>query len=348
MWDKFSQACLSGNLPAAYLCELPETMITQSEINALFIRVFNHGHFDVLKYLYETYKITCECDVFQLACLSGNLEIAKMLYKSKSMLGHGNTLFKNVCINGHLNVAKWLYSINPPHGQLSNIFTELCKYGQLDVAKWLFVTHIECQNEFNNKDKITKLFRFACLSTQFEFAKWLYEINPPDLSYNNEEFFKIAIRFRSIEFAKWLIYKKPSINISINHNYLFNHVCMLNDVVFARFMYQINPFVDIDWHEKLIDACHRNHLEITEFIVNDVLKSHSYIRFEYYSDFTDRIKEILINARLVDPSTLYVDDLLHYLSVTDGFVPQNFSPIYPDTQQIPVKRSGDRTKPARH
>lgn len=246
--------------------------------------------------------------------------------------------FRAECLDGNINTAEMIgadddYPILP-------LFLELCQNNKFEVAKWLFQTKI-CDVTPQMHDIMYSAFEHACSKHQLEFAQWLFSINPnliadnvvslccesyiyggkSDLSkwllsgttYNLDCLLELACEHGDCEFAQWLFEKNTNMNISVYK--LFECACWFDAIDTAKWVLQINPTINIfEDNRFLLIACVMDSIGIADWLVSTVYKSHPYIdcnitfhdELYTFSSFTGEIKNILINANLVDP----ISDLL--------------------------------------
>ena len=83
------------------------------------------GHIEVIKWLYTIepylacFKNRCYiCDIFEISCCNGNLDITKIIYETLAdyisvRLLILNQAYRNAMINQQTQTAEWLLEINP-------------------------------------------------------------------------------------------------------------------------------------------------------------------------------------------------------------------------------------------
>lgn len=138
--------------------------------------------------------------VFERACLSGNLEILKLLiriYPKIHIRVGNNYAFQLACIGGHLEIAKLL--------------KQIChEYAEINVRA--------------NGDYA---FRMACGCGNFEISTWLKEICPEiDVRVNDDLVFRDACEYGHLKMAKWLIKIAPEIKFRLDDDYGFWWDCV--------------------------------------------------------------------------------------------------------------------------
>ena len=137
----------------------------------------------------------------------------------------------------------------------------------------------------------------------------------------------------------------------------FATICIENNINIAKRLWKRYPNIDIykNMHHILITACIKSNVDMVSWIVSTAYNSHKYVSFliEYwdggefagwrdvYTEFSNEIKDILIEYNLVNPVYLSRDDVLYYLSRTNNVIPDTI--LFTD---IPVHKRGKCTKPA--
>jgi hypothetical protein len=177
-------------------------------------------------------------------------------------------LFNHACLNGNIESAQSIYQ-NHPFINISNTneypFRSACTNGHLDIAKWLFHT----KQNINISIDDDCIFRLVCLHGHLHIAKWLYEICPTiNLSAQNEYAFCGACKNDHSEVVTWLLSVHLKINLSIENDYIFREVCEYGNLKMAKWLLTINPAIDITAanNDAFYAACHKNHLHITQWL----------------------------------------------------------------------------------
>lgn len=152
-----------------------------------------------------------------LACLHGNVPIAKLLYSTglidiNAPDRYGETPFQKACGYGYLPLMKWLYStgevdINAPDRNGKTPFQEACNREQLPVMKWLYSAG---EVNINAPDRNGETpFQKACDREQLPVMEWLYSTGEVDINArfrNGKTPFINACDNAQLSTAKWLIH----------------------------------------------------------------------------------------------------------------------------------------------
>lgn len=207
IWD----ACCRGNLDIVkFIYETGKQLnLSANNEHALFVCSV-HNHLHIMKWLLETkpdtnvgimnerifmgachrgnmeivtWRLSIQPAVapyyykrgFEKACMSGQLELAKELFKlNPSFLNIVDAFvaafyLKN-CDN-QLLVAKWLTTFNIPVYAFKQVFHNACAHGKLRVAQWVLA---ECSELSMSHE----YFKSACVENHTNIALWLSSIYP--------------------------------------------------------------------------------------------------------------------------------------------------------------------------
>jgi ankyrin repeat protein len=67
--------------------------------------------------------------------------------------------------------------------------------------------------------------------------------------------------------AKYLYGICPGINVSVDNNHVFRTACANGHLVIAKWLYEINPYIDdISWKYAFINGCTNGHLNVVEWL----------------------------------------------------------------------------------
>jgi ankyrin repeat protein len=187
--NAFKTACEKGHLEVAkWLFDInPNIDISLDDvINTSLDDVINtkkaNTHvvkwlFEVMPELYSFHNRGGLVDAFIDSCLTGNLELVKMIFEKQAEYISDRTTITN------------------------NAFDLACKSGNIELVNWLL-------NEFSNIDLSTNdelPFINACTNGHFMLAKRLLELKPDiNISANQDKAFKNACRNGHQEVIRWL------------------------------------------------------------------------------------------------------------------------------------------------
>lgn len=217
----------------------------------------------ITQFLYEN-KINDRYIEFLKICETDNLEMAQWLHSLNEFDVHRfkNKAFYISCKHNKLNIAKWIYSLNPNSDfNLQSVFTSMCEINNLEISQWVYSL-----GGINiNEDCFDSLSRGGYLN----FAKWIQSLDEFDLNNQENKMFYYAIIYGNLEFAQWLddlygiyIYDTESI---------FIDSCFGGHLNTAKWLYEIGDFEN-DLDEKKDDisitACRKNNIEIIKWVHN--------------------------------------------------------------------------------
>ena len=126
-------------------------------------------------------------------------------------------------------------------------------------------------------------------------------------------------------------------------NQVFIDVCVCGHLKVAQWLHSLGANISAQNNIAIISSCYNDNINIVEWLIDIHYKYGSYIKLKYYTDYSNDIKNILIDNNLINPSTLSKDDLAYYLARTDNVVPPDFTT---KNSSITVKYRGKHTKPA--
>jgi hypothetical protein len=132
-----------------------------------FIHMFGEKYLfnDLLGYWFD------DQEIFNQHCLDDNLEVCKMLYKTKMIdKTYIGDLFRISCENNNIEMAQWLHKI-----------------GNIDI-------HV-------NKDSV---FRHSCANGYHELAKWLHKLGGVDIYASNDYAFRKSYKNGHYDVYIWL------------------------------------------------------------------------------------------------------------------------------------------------
>jgi hypothetical protein len=138
---------------------------------------------------------------FKKACLSGSLEIAKLLFKIGIDTGKpinvgidNDHIFRECCLANNVRMAKWILDINPRtdvHYDDEYVFRESCKRNNVEIVEWLLNVkpgiNIHAMNDYafrkcckQNNEKIINIFvNESIFTTRYIWEDQIgYVINP--------------------------------------------------------------------------------------------------------------------------------------------------------------------------
>ena len=204
--------------------------------NEQFIESIKCGDIEIVKYLQKSYTL-CNCAPFNLACINGHLNIAKLLHPDKFCCSRiSNFIFRETCDNGHLDVAKWLYNSVTNVALYCN-FSSCCQQcNNINMIKWL-------DTILSNKDYVIA-FQSSCFSDKLETAQYLYSQNMHLLFARLNNVFVETCANNSLHVAKWL--HSLGVNIRHNNDNAFRLSCYENATDVIHWLCSIEPRYSVE------------------------------------------------------------------------------------------------------
>ena len=118
-----------------------------------FLNGCSSGSIDIILWLHNTQNVDVSIlkIAFETACCDNNVQTAKLLHilcdgQLRSVLSNKIELFENACLSGYLKIAKILHELGAKiivssdtyfHNSFDDIFIRSCKRGHMHIAKWL-------------------------------------------------------------------------------------------------------------------------------------------------------------------------------------------------------------------
>ena len=190
----FKYACNCKNLIVANW--LHNLQVKHSENNIkyyeeAFINACSYNNIDIVKWLYNINNDLINSIInnraFGMSCNYGS-ELPMWLYSKNNNINvsyNNEFAFKSALSTNNIELAEWLLSINP--NIIVNInneepFANMCSIANLDTVKWFLKKYPDTNIEADN----FKAFKYACRRYSNPIvAKWLVEIRPDILNYND-------------------------------------------------------------------------------------------------------------------------------------------------------------------
>lgn len=210
---------------------------------------------------------TCDDRTFSLACIKGQLDIAKWIITSANndISVPGEELFREVCRSNQSNqdsccgVAKWIYSFGSIDINLA--FNIACECNNVEIAKWL---HFLGNVNIHDRDEL--LFRDACRNGHIQIVKLLYSLGA-NIHEHNDHAFRSACANGHLEVAQ-LLYSLGFVDISYDREDAFRWACHnghLDIIVWLYSLNRINIHIENDW--GLVWACCNDRLAVIQWLV---------------------------------------------------------------------------------
>jgi len=246
---------LIANLTKAHVDEVLRTHGTSklsSQFNYWCLLGF-YERLDVAQWLWENYKDQLyPVEVrykpnryFKMACLNGNLELAKWLVVVMPELQMTELIteaFNSACYGGNVAIVDWLWELNNSF-DLSNGFEKACSQNKNTIVEWI-CAHVPQTIMING-------FYAACTNGHLGLAQWTYN----------------AIQKHG---QKELLETSMNVKISINHktriHSTFDEVCLHGYLNVALWMYQELPQFN-DLHHALTLTCSNGHMEMIQWLL---------------------------------------------------------------------------------
>ncbi len=168
-----------------------------------------------------------------------------------------NELFEKACVDGNLDVAKWIRQNmrKPLHILTINyIFYQVCESGHLEVIQWLW-TH------YSDVD-IENGFKGACGYGHLEVIQWLYMVKSDMDIIGNDSLYMLCNQDSNLPALQWLYTMRPEILEEFEN--LFYYVCGHGRLAIARWIYDCRHDVLDDM--VFLEACKNRCYSIVQWI----------------------------------------------------------------------------------
>lgn len=241
----FETSCCNGHLELSKwfysICE-----ITKKEIQNIFNITCTEGYLDIIQWLKSLIdNITITHNVFNMIIKNGHIEVAKWIFESKLYNNPKIEAYNYACVYGYLESAIWLKSVSKKATIMKQSLISVCCNGHLDILNYVI----------DNEDDIEltiEHFINSVKSGNIELSKYILKINPViyddiilsnSITYNH--LFCLSCEYGSLEMCKFLLSIFPNIYISYNSEYPFRIACLNNNKAIAKWLIEINPYIDI-------------------------------------------------------------------------------------------------------
>ena len=237
--DTFTQICINGQLEVAkWLFDMKSSMIEDylsidDVINTI------KANTSVVKWLFEVmphlYHFKCRGDLshaFELSCLTGNLELVKMIFEKQEEYITDRSLitsnaFSGACVSGNRELINWLLV------KFSNIdlsindelpFINACTNGHLILAKRL----LGLKPDINISANDDKAFKQACRNGHVEVFRWLENMFPEKYSVGQPIYLGNGLEYDSDDEDEE--YDEPRLNLDgeLSTNYTYSYTISKN------------------------------------------------------------------------------------------------------------------------
>jgi hypothetical protein len=181
----FENACACGRLNVIKLIYFNKlnSQLTDDQLTNGAHSACKYGHIIVFRWIYIIAPFICTSSkmeiCFTIACLCGNLQIAKWIINIVNpdlddWLFDGY-VFQIACLNNHLNVVKWLITIcSHSINQINNTFQLVCGAGHYEIASLLYKVYLYI-DLFDNDHAS---FKNACQGGNLRIAEWIESLIP--------------------------------------------------------------------------------------------------------------------------------------------------------------------------
>jgi ankyrin repeat protein len=206
-------------------------------------------------------------------------------------------------------------------------FINACEYGYIYIAKKLYSLGADISYHDNFA------FKRACSSGHLNIAQWLQSLGVN--CYSSALVY--TCYYGKLNVMKWL--HNEGADISYVNNKALEVACSHGYFDIVQWLHSLGANSD----EAFIEACRFGRIDIVEWFIDIHYKYGGYVKFYCYETFSNKIKNILINNNLVNPSELSLEELKYYLARTGNIVPADFILKY---DNVEVKYRGKHTKTA--
>jgi hypothetical protein len=119
-------------------------------------------------------------------------------------------------------------------------FIELCRRGDLAGAQQFYHLNPTINISFNNEEA----FRLACFNGHLHVAQWLLQVCPTIyIPARNEYAFRWACYSGRLHVAQWLLQVCPMIDISVGKEEAFRWVCDNGYLHVAKWLQSLKPYL---------------------------------------------------------------------------------------------------------
>jgi ankyrin repeat protein len=245
--NKFLEACYNGQIETA------EKLVNKRHVDIEKIGDYGfrsacaNRQLEFIKWLTQEYFEDLDIDwEFKIACIFGSKKIAKWLF-SNYRIHMEKDFMAGIVDTGNIKIVKWLVEINKEDIFFHNddVFILVCGNGDMELAKWLvknyhivvrsdndraFINactggHLNIAKKYSVDTNNNTAFISACKSGKLDIAKWLAELNPIDVNYNDQGTpFLWACRKGHLDIVKWLA-EDYQVNIHLCNEWSFGWAC---------------------------------------------------------------------------------------------------------------------------
>jgi ankyrin repeat protein len=229
----FHEACINGHLEVAkWLLHIKTDIDIRKENDKVFIDACRNGRLEVAKWLFDIIpgvEISID-DVINT--LEANTVVVKWLFEiMPELYSYDNrykiaSAFKLSCLTGNLELVKLVFEKQAEYITIRSVitnsaFTRACHTGNMVLINWIIRQFSNLNISQNNES----VFISACSNGYFMLAKRLLEIKPDiNISSNDDKAFKKACENGHVEVFQWLENMFPE-KYSVGHpTYLENYL----------------------------------------------------------------------------------------------------------------------------
>lgn len=283
----FRNACQNGQLQIVeWLLQNYPPLDIHGNNDYCFVHACMNGHYHVAKLLYEVsaeealrsqFKITEQ--LLFLVLSRGTLRSSGSSTKLVSWLHthvnaltfqhyvksqrHGpNDILNSLCYNGDVELAQWCLNhldVFTPEYLRTQAFHALqssCGGDNLEFAKWWYHKFVEGRHRVDDSGNV--IFYAMCYFGYLDVAKWLYEL-APDMTILPKMLY-VVCRDNNVEFARWILSVRPSIDFTYQNHIIFRSVCADNHIALAHLFTTLCPHYSYETDSvRLTIVCHKIH-----------------------------------------------------------------------------------------
>jgi len=224
--------------------------------------ISNDSTTDTLKYIFWTYY-----DALRNTCQEGYLHIVKYLFDiinediyklfspDKFLI-----LFQESCKSNNINLVKYIFEKCPNIDISLNDETAFFNAAMRSQSKNFEIINYLLEKkpdiDFLVNDQLLFIGLFKNIHNKYHTIKYLMELRP-NLNYDYQNYFKISVDFGYLDLIKFLLEKKPDIDISFDNEYAFRTSCMNNDLDIVKYLLEKKPDINIGVYgnESFFDIC---------------------------------------------------------------------------------------------
>lgn len=207
-----------------------EAVVRTENITLLQWYLRGHPSFDISLYNHRP---------FTIVCYQGKTSLLQAFVEQipeYDVTVSNNVAFANAVSSGSLEVCQWILqriqsqaAVAHPLILNDTYFNTCCTEGHRHILEWLWsLTGVPLQDSRRVGLVTFDMFREACASGDLDFVCWCYDrrVDSLDLSKHNDILFRDAAQLNLLSIMKFLLQRKPDIDITANNHEAFKAACL--------------------------------------------------------------------------------------------------------------------------